>query len=113
MTNNFVFDRREKESRKKKSKARDYEESAKNSSSKHPHTPVTSKLLRELEEEKQKALDLAQQLDRVQSGDQGGGEQLEPKTPENSERARVRRELESEKNRTKSLETALGKTKQR
>jgi hypothetical protein len=100
--------RREKEN-KKKSKAKDYEENAKKSSNKHPHTPVTSKLLRELEDEKQKAHDLAEELDRVKNG---GGDPT-PKTPENSERAKVRRELEEEKNRNKSLETALDKTKKR
>lgn len=99
--------RREKEN-KKKSKAKDYEENAKkNSTNTHPHTPVTSKLLRELEDEKQKAIDLAEELDRVKNGEHV------PKTPENSERAQVRRELENEKDRIKSLESALDKTKKR
>lgn len=96
--------RRENE-KKKNSTAKDYAESAKKGSSKHPHTPVTSKLLKELEDEKQRAIDLAEELDRVKSSDQA------PKTPEH--RAKVRKELEDEKNRTKSLENALDKTKKR
>jgi hypothetical protein len=105
--NLYILYRREKNA-KKKAKAKDYEDSAKkSSSSKHPHTPVTSKLLRELDSEKQKAIDLAEELDRVKN------EQQTPKTPENSERAKARNLLENERNKTKSLETALDKTKKR
>ena len=101
----MVLCRREKEN-KKKANAKDYESNAKKNSSKHPHTPVTSKLLKELEDEKQKAIELAEELERVKNDPS-------PKTPENSERAKVRKELEKEKDKTKSLENALDRTKKR